>query len=95
MECWQTVEFWIGVAAGIIASLTFWVWSTWIYSQGRKSTEDLEAEGRMYEDLLNLIAKTCPTCDQAESCPLGQLFKLKGCPVVRTVAHVVQVEAEG
>ena len=44
MECWQTVEFWMGVAAGIIASLTFWIWSTWVYERGRTFTEKPEAE---------------------------------------------------
>ena len=48
-----------------------------------------------YKDLLTLIATTCPTCDQADRCPLGQLFKLKDCPVVKNVAHVVLAEAEG
>ena len=45
MACWQTVEFWVGVSTGILATLAFWAWSTWVYGKGRKSTEKPEAEG--------------------------------------------------
>lgn len=57
-----------------------------------KALADMEEEGGMYEDLLKLIQKTCPTCADAEGCPLGQLFKLEGCPVIKKVAHILRVE---
>jgi len=44
MDCWQTIEFWMGTATGIIVSYVFWAWSTWIYGRGIKSTEKSENE---------------------------------------------------
>lgn len=37
MKCWQTVEFWIGVLAGILATLVSVAWSMLVYGRGRDS----------------------------------------------------------
>lgn len=43
MVFWQTVEFWIGVLGGVLATLAFWFWSTWVYGRGRDSVTKPES----------------------------------------------------